>query len=210
MAALIYEDKIPIQYRADFVDKAKQVSNDLGIDPNWLMAIMAFETANTFSASKKNQIGCVGLLQFCPDTSRSGFKTIAGKKYSLIDLSKMTPVQQLDVVYEYLKQYKGQIKSYVDTYFAVFFPLAIGKDDNWVIEGNGLSAQEIYNDNPAFRRVKDGKIRVWEVKTTILNKLPKEWLTDGSFSLAYKAYKNYLFLGAALILGGYLIYRKYG
>ena len=208
--ALIYENKIPTQYQADFLKRVREISSDLSIDPNWLMAIMAFETANTFSPSKKNQIGCIGLLQFCPDASRLGYKTIGGKRYLLSDLAKMTPVQQLDVVYEYLKQYKGQIKSYVDTYFAVFFPLAIGKDDNWVIEGNGLSASEIYNDNPAFRKVKDGKIRVWEVKATILSKLPKEWLNDGSFSLAYKAYKNYLFLGVGLMVVGYLIYKKYG
>jgi hypothetical protein len=206
---LIYESKVPQSYRADFVAKVREISDKLKIDPNWLMAIMYFESARSFSPSEKNQIGCVGLIQFCPDAKGLKYKTIGGKRYTLDQIIKMTAVEQLDLVYEYLKQYTGKINSYIDTYFAIFFPLAIGKPDDWVIQGGGLTAQKIYDQNPAFRKVKDGKLRVWEVKSVMLSKLPKEWLNDGSFSLVVKTYKNQLILGVALIVAGYLAYRKF-
>ena len=106
--------------------------------------------------------------------------------------------------------YKGKYKSYVDAYFAVFFPLAIGKPDDWVIQSGGLTAKEIYDANPAFANVKDGKLRVWEVKKTMLERLPSQWLKDGSFSLAVKAYKNYIAVGVLSILAGLTLYYYYG
>lgn len=201
--ALIYENKVPASYRSAFIEKVKKISANLGIDPNWLMAIMYFESAGTFSPSITNNIGAVGLIQFIPSTASSlGTSTSA--------LKKMTAVQQLDYVEKYLKQYKGKYKSYIDVYFAVFFPLAIGKPDDWVIQGGGISASSIYNSNPAFRVVKDGKIRVWEVKKVMLEKLPSEWLNNGSFSLALKSYKNQIIIGMISLILGITLYYKYG
>ena len=52
--ALIYEDKVPASYRTDFVNKVKEIAPRVGLDPNWLMAIMEFESAGTFSPSITN------------------------------------------------------------------------------------------------------------------------------------------------------------
>ena len=207
---LIYEDKVPASYRSGFINKVKDISSKLQIDPNWLMAIMYFETARTFSPSKKNNIGCVGLIQFCPDR-RKNYKTINGKRYFISDIAKMNYNEQLDLVFEYYKRYAGKLKSYTDTYFVTFFPIAIGKPDDWVIQGLGLSARAIYNANPAFRQVNDGKLRVWEVKKKILEKLPSEWLNEGTVSLAVKSYKNYIAVGTLSIITGLtLFYYNYG
>lgn len=199
---LIYEDKVPTSYRVAFVEKVKKISTNLGIDPNWLMAIMYFETAKTFSPSITNSIGATGLIQFIPSTATS-----LGTSTS--ELRKMTAVQQLDYVEKYLKAYKGKYNNYIDVYFAVFFPLAIGKPDDWVIQAKGISALQVYNSNPAFRVLKDGKIRVWEVKKVMLEKLPSEWINNGSFSLAFKSYKNYIGIGVLLIVAGVTLYYKY-
>ena len=201
--ALIYENNVPASYRVAFVEKVKKISANLGIDPNWLMAIMYFESARTFSPSITNSIGATGLIQFLPSTAK-------GLGTSTTALRGMSAVQQLDYVEKYLKPYKGKYKSYIDVYFAVFFPLAIGKPDDWVIQGGGLSASSIYNANPAFRVVKDGKLRVWEVKKTMLQKLPSEWINDGSFSLVFKSYKNQIFIGIVSIILGVTLYYKYG
>lgn len=201
--ALIYENKVPSSYRKAFVEKVKKISANLGIDPNWLMAIMYFESAGTFSPSITNNIGATGLIQFIPSTAK-------GLGTSTSALRSMTAVQQLDYVEKYLKPYRGKFKSYIDVYFAVFFPLAIGKPDDWVIQGEGLSASSIYNSNPAFRVQKDGKIRVWEVKKVMLSKLPSEWLNDGSFSLIVKSYKKELIIGITSIILGVTLYYKYG
>lgn len=207
--ALLYENKVPDSYRSGFVTKIKEISSKLKIDPSWLMAIMYFESAKSFSPSKPNNIGCYGLIQFCPDSGKN-YKTVNGKRYPMSDIAKMDYSTQLDLVYEYYKAYTGKLKSYTDTYFVTFFPLAVGKPDDWVIQGAGLSAKSIYDDNPAFRQVKDGKLRVWEVKKKILEQLPKEWLNDGSFSLAIKSYKNYIALGILSIIAGISLYYYYG
>lgn len=203
--ALIYENKVPASYASGFVKKVTEVSEKLGINPNWLMAIMYFESARSFSPSKGNNIGCYGLIQFCPDSGKN-YKTVNGKKYYMSDIAKMNYEEQLDLVYQYYKEYAGKLKSYTDTYFVTFFPLAVGKPDDWVIQGGGLTAKQIYNANPAFHQVKDGKIRVWEVKKKILEQLPSEWMKDGSFSLAIKAYKNYIAVGILSILAGLTLY----
>jgi hypothetical protein len=193
--ALVYESKVPNSYRNDFVNKVREVSTRLGIDPNWLMAIMYWESASTFSPSIQNSIGATGLIQFIPSTAKGlGTTTTA--------LKNMSAVDQLDYVEKYLNAYKGKLKSYVDTYFAVFFPLAIGKPDDWVIQGAGISASQIARQNPAFDVNKDGKVQVWEVKKIMLEKLPSEWVSNGSFGLAIKSYKNYLAVGLILIAVG--------
>ena len=201
--ALIYENKVPASYRTDFINKVKEIAPRVGLDPNWLMAIINFESAGTFSPSITNSLGYVGLIQF----GESARKTLGVTKEQL---KAMTAVEQLDYVEKYYNMYKGKYKSYVDAYFAVFFPLAIGKPDDWVIEGGGLTAKQIYDANPAFANVKDGKLRVWEVKKTMLERLPSEWLKDGSFSLIIKAYKNYIGVGILSILAGLTLYYYYG
>ena len=201
--ALIYENKVPASIRTPFVEKVKEIAPRIGVDPNWLMAIMYFESAGTFNPSITNSLGYVGLIQF----GASARKTLGVSKAKL---QSMSAVEQLDYVEKYFNLYKGKYKTYIDTYFAVFFPLAIGKPDDWIIQGGGLTAKQIYDANPAFRNVKDGKLRVWEVKKTMLEKLPKEWLNDGSFSLVVKSYKNYIALGILSILAGLTLYYYYG
>ena len=200
--ALVYESKVPNSYRTDFVNKVREVSTRLDIDPNWLMAIMYWESASTFSPSKQNSIGATGLIQFIPSTA-------IGLGTTTTALKNMSAVDQLDYVEKYLKVYKGKMNSYVDTYFEVFFPLAIGKPDEWVLQGAGISASLIARQNPAFDVNKDGKVQVWEVKKIMLQKLPSEWVNNGSIGLAIKSYKGYLTIGLLLIaIGGLYIYKN--
>ena len=201
--ALIYENKVPQSYRVPFIAKVRTISEKLAIDPNWLMAIMYFESAGTFSPSITNPIGAVGLIQFMPATAKSLGTTSTS-------LKSMTAVNQLDYVYKYFLPYKSKITNYIDTYFAVFFPLAIGKDDEWIIQTSGISSSLIAKQNPAFDTNKDGKIKVWEVKKVMLDRLPSEWLKNASFSLVVKSHPIYLTLASLTVVGiiGYFIYRK--
>jgi hypothetical protein len=200
--SLVYESKVPTSYRNDFVNKVREVSTRLDIDPNWLMAIMYWESASSFSPSIQNSIGATGLIQFIPSTAR-------GLGTTTTELKNMSAVNQLDYVEKYLKVYKGKLNSYIDTYFAVFYPLAIGKPDDWVIQGGGILASQIAKQNPAFDVNKDSKVQVWEVKKVMLEKLPREWINDGSFGLAIKSYKGYLTVGLLLIaIGGLYIYKN--
>jgi hypothetical protein len=161
---------------------------------------MYWESGSTFSPSIQNSIGATGLIQFIPSTA-------IGLGTTTTALKNMSAVDQLDYVEKYLKVYKGKINSYVDTYFAIFFPLAIGKPDDWVLQGTGISASLIARQNPAFDVNKDGKVQVWEVKKIMLQKLPREWVNDGTIGLAIKSYKDYLTIGLILIaIGATYIY----
>lgn len=145
------------------LNKVIEVCNKLGFNPNWLLAVMYFETGRTFSPSVRNQIGSVGLIQFTRDKKGVEYKTINGKRYMLSDLAKMTFEQQMNVVYEYYKPYVSKVKSFLDTYLVTFFPAALGKSDSYVFQTSGLSASLIAKQNPAFDKNKDAQITKSEV-----------------------------------------------
>lgn len=152
---------------ADKINKVIQVSKRLNINHNWLLAVMYFESAKTFNPSIKNQIGSVGLIQFTRDKAGVNYKTINGKRYLLDDLAKMSFIQQMDVVEQYytevLRMLKKPITSFVDLYLATFFPIAVGKPNDFVFQSSGLTASKIAQQNPIFDKNKDGKIQKSEV-----------------------------------------------
>lgn len=149
----------------DKINKVIEVCNKLKINPNWLLAVMYFETARTFSTTKKNLIGSVGLIQFTRDKSGVNYKTIAGKKYLLSDIEKMSFNQQMDLVYLYYKSVLNgkQIKSFIDTYLVTFFPVAIGKSNSFVLSTSNLSASLIAKQNPIFDKNKDSQVTKSEI-----------------------------------------------
>lgn len=152
----------------DKLAKVQQVSKDLNVNPNWLLAVMYFESAKTFNPSIKNGIGSVGLIQFTRDKSGVNYKTINGKKYLLDDIAKMSFIQQMDLVKEYYKEVYRMlniktINSFVDLYLVTFFPRAVNQPLDYVFETSGLSASKIASQNPIFDKNKDQKITKKEV-----------------------------------------------
>ncbi|WNM19281.1 transglycosylase SLT domain-containing protein [Flavobacterium capsici] len=169
--SLIYENKVPSSYRIPFIAKVKEIATKLGINPNWLMAIMHWESAGTFSPSITNSIGATGLIQFMPSTA-------IGLGTTTTALRNMTAVQQLDYVLKYYLPYKSKITNYVDCYLVTFFPAAVGKDENYIIQTSKLPASLIATQNPAFDINKDKKVTVGEIATVMLRKLPTEWIKE--------------------------------
>ena len=146
-----------------FANKVISISNKLAIDPNWLMFLMDWESS--IDAARENTFGCIGLIQFCPDSSGETYKTINGQRYDLQSIKNMAPEAQLDLVYEYLKEiqsYKGRFADYYELYFAILFPNAYGKPDNYV-----LNTQS----NPVFDLNKNGQVTVAEVKQYLDNRV---------------------------------------
>jgi hypothetical protein len=199
--ALIYENKIPSSYRSEFANKVVSVSKALDIDPNWLMAIMYFESARTFSPSIQNPSGATGLIQFMPSTA-------IGLGTTTTALKNMSAVEQLDYVYKYYLPYKSKLNNYIDLYLVTFFPAALGKPDNFVIQSSKLSAGLIGRQNPSLDVNKDGVIQVWEIKKKMLNNLPSEWINHASFSLIARSFKYELLIGGLLASIGAYLYIK--
>lgn len=164
MEKLIYQDKVS----SSFISKLKSVADKLNVNPNWLMAIINFESAGTFSPSITNPYGYVGLIQFGNAAAERIGTTVQ-------ELKKMSAEQQLDYVYLYYKPYKRNIKNYIDLYLATLFPVAIGKPLNYVLQTRHLPAERIAKANPIFDINKDQKITVQEIETKLLKHIPESW-----------------------------------
>lgn len=136
-----------------FKEKVIKIAADLKTDPNFLMAIMSFESGHTFSPKKKNPLsGATGLIQFIP-------KTAEGLGTSIQKLEKMTAEEQLDVVAQHFAPFRGKLKTLEDAYMAVLFPKAIGKGGGFVLF---KKPGKKFNQNKGLDVNGDGSITVGE------------------------------------------------
>jgi hypothetical protein len=112
----------------DFRNRVINISQSLGIDPDFLMACIAFESGETFSPSVKNAAGsgAIGLIQFMPQTA-----ALLGT--SSVELAGMTAEEQLGYVYKYFLPHTGKMKTLSDLYMAILWPAAIGKAETYVL-----------------------------------------------------------------------------
>lgn len=150
---MLFEQYVTTNKQA-FLAKVKEVSKKLLIEPDWLMAVMYKESRINPQAVNPNG-GATGLIQFMPATAKSlGTSTTA--------LKNMSNVEQLDYVYKYYKPYITKLNSYPDLYMATFFPAALGKPNDYVLQTSSLSAGTIARANPVIDLNKDNKITVGE------------------------------------------------
>jgi len=121
--AVIFADQVSDA----FVQQVTAIAERLGTDPDYLMAVMAFESAGTFSPSVRNpHSGATGLIQFMPRTARGlGTTTDA--------LAQMTAEEQLEYVALYFAPYRGQLDTLGDVYMAVLWPRAVGMPPDTVL-----------------------------------------------------------------------------
>ena len=79
----------------------------------------------TFSPSIVNEAsGATGLIQFMPKTALSLGTTIGA-------LKTMSPVEQLDYVYAYMKPFTGRLSDIYDLYMAILWPKAVGQPKSY-------------------------------------------------------------------------------
>jgi hypothetical protein len=134
-----------------FKEKLKEISSEIGISESSIIKLMKHESG--LDSSVKNSIGCVGLIQFCPDGKGGSSKTINGKSYNLSELQGDLELQ-LNAIKEFWSKGKrdGKIKNAKDLYVYNFFPVAAGKSDDYVLQTKGLSAEKIASANPVFNK----------------------------------------------------------
>lgn len=157
--ALVWGAKVDQAFRV----KVREIADRLGFDPNWLMAIMAFETGRTFLPSQPNNAGggAIGLIQFIPSTAK-GLGTSSAK------LARMTAVEQLDYVEKYFQPYKSRIHNLGDCYLAVLWPAGIGRSDSWIMWTLG---QREYNANRGLDVGVKGYITRGDAVTRVNNEM---------------------------------------
>lgn len=145
-----------------FRQKVVEIANRLGMSPRHLMAVMSFETGETFSPSERNRFtGATGLIQFMPATARS-------LGTSTHQLSQMSPERQLDYVERYLRPYAGRMNSLEDAYMAVLWPAAVGRGPNHVLFRRGT---QTYRQNSGLDVNRNGLITASEAASKVRAKL---------------------------------------
>ena len=145
--------------RESFSKKIIEISNELGFNPNWLMATIDLESG--FDHTIENSLGYTGLIQF-GETARNQLNVT---KY---ELKNMSNVAQLDYVKRYF-QNSGKlsmIKEFIDVYLCVFFPAAVGKPSGYIFESSKLTAKRVYDANPLFQDG-TGKIKKYNVRNVL-------------------------------------------
>lgn len=143
---LIFADSV----RPAFAEKVRLMATRLQTDPDFLMAVMAFESAGTFSASVRNPVsGATGLIQFMPGTAR-------GLGTSVTALASMTEEEQLHYVEQYFQPYVGLLGTLEDVYMAVLWPTAVGRPNDYILFDERDGA--VYRQNRGLDYDGDGAI----------------------------------------------------
>lgn len=163
---LAWGARVSPEFRATALD----VAESLGMNPNHLMACIAFETGETFSPSIRNAAGsgATGLIQFMPATAKGlGTTTDA--------LAKISAVDQLSYVRMYFKPYAGRLHTLSDTYMAILWPRGIGKPEDFVL-WDRATMSTTYRQNAGLDVNKDGVITKGEAARLVQSKLDRGML----------------------------------
>jgi len=198
---MLFENKIT-QNKNAFLAKVKAISSDLGINPNWLMGVMNFESAGTFRPDIQNPYSnATGLIQFMPSTAK-------GLGTSIESLKQMSNVEQLDYVKKYLLPFKTKMKSFVDVYLSVFYPLAVGKPDNYIVGSHNNTESIIVKQNKPFDYNKNGQITKKEIENMLFERMPEMKSFAGSSSQKSNKKRNIIIIVSIVIVVAVVFYYR--
>lgn len=150
-----------------FRQRVAWIADALGCHPNDLMACMAWESGETFSAGVRNAAGsgATGLIQFMPSTAASFGTTTAA-------LSRMTAEDQLNYVYKYFRPFANRLHNLGDVYMAILWPRGVGLQDSYVLFDR-RKTPNTYRQNAGLDGNKDGRVTRGECLVKINQKLAK-------------------------------------
>ena len=146
---------------AEFIRGVEAMAGRLGTRPEYILAVMSFETGGSFNPAIRNGIGATGLIQFLPSTARGlGTTTDA--------LARMSSVEQLRFVEKYFDQtnFRGRLGSLEGLYTAVLSGSA-RSNPNDVLFRRGTRA---YEQNPLDWN-RNGEITAGEAVTPVAARL---------------------------------------
>ena len=157
-----YESKYKSKLGDNQFRDIENLANKLNMEPQYLFAVIDFETGGKFSTSIKNgkNSGATGLIQFMPNTAKDLGTTTE-------ELSKMTVEEQLGYVEKYFNQFNGRNYDSLDkVYMDVLYPKAHGKGLDYVLFVEGCKA---YEQNSALDDDEDGYVIVAEAVQKVVD-----------------------------------------
>lgn len=151
-----------------FVAEVEAMAQRLDTQPEYLMAVMSFETGGSFSPSVRNDLsGATGLIQFIPSTAR-------GLGTSTTELARMTPVEQLSVVEQYFEQYPGRLGTLEGVYTSVLSGRATPNPNDTLVTPSGrafVQGNIEYTQNAGLDFNRDGRITSGEATSAVASRL---------------------------------------
>lgn len=155
---LAWGTKVSAAFRA----RVLSICADLKIDPDHMMACMAFESGRSFSPAIHNAAGsgAVGLIQFMPTTAAS----LGTSSDALVEMSAE---DQLLFVHKYLTPFRGRLLSLADVYMAILWPAAVGKpDDHGLFVKDGPKPRQ-YIQNKGLDVNENGAVTKFEAASKV-------------------------------------------
>lgn len=187
---MLFENEVKENKNA-FLRKVKEIAKELQFNPDWLMYVMHHESR--FNHRIVNGIGCVGLIQFCPN----GGLTASG--LSSQQMASLSNVEQLEYVKRFFLPIKGQAKNFADVHLYAFVPSSFSQRNNRAhVIGSEVGQAKLYADiNKGFDFNRDGLITIGDFQDYTADHLQKYGNTDykpqtASFSpLALPTFDNF-------------------
>lgn len=134
--------------------KIREIANKIGTKPEWLDALINFETAGTYSTDIKNPYSSArGLIQITDAAARDIFGASGSKE--LVELYNTFDAQMDNVVLPYLQHRQRYFNSGLpfntmqSLFMAVFYPAYINKPINTEFPDS------VKNVNPGINTVRD-------------------------------------------------------
>ncbi|MFN0200269.1 MAG: transglycosylase SLT domain-containing protein [Bacteroidia bacterium] len=163
-----------------FEKKIVEISKKLEIQPEWLMAVIYSESRFNPNAVNYKGSGAVGLIQFMPKTANEMNITTA-------KIGKMTAIEQLDYVYQYLLQVKekyGKYNSLTDLYLAILYPKALEYKHDFcftMYENPSI----MYKQNLGLDENKDGNVTISDIDNRMKRIFPTAYIAGKNKSEFY-------------------------
>lgn len=161
---------------AEFKRGVLWIEEQLKLNADFLMAVMAFETGRTFDPGKRNLAGSsgLGLIQFMSFTHAAMIKRHPHLKRlapTHAALGKLTALQQLNFVYWYFRDFGTDFSDWTleDVYMAVLYPKAIGKPLDWSFPWSQTSLA--YRQNKGLDKNRDGRVTKLEASAGVRKQL---------------------------------------
>lgn len=151
----------------EFIAEVEAMAGRLGTRPEYVLAVMSFETGGSFSPGQRNNAGsgATGLIQFMPNTARElGTSTDA--------LSRMSSVEQLGYVERYFNNRSdpGDLNTLEGVYTTVLYG-SPRPDPNSTLFSQGSAA---YRANAPLDTNHDGRITAGEATSFVRQRINGE------------------------------------
>jgi len=152
-----------------FEHKVREISSQLRVPPEWLMAVMYSESKFDASARNFKGSGATGLIQFMPAAASE-------MNVSLERLRRMDHVQQLEYVYLYLQTVRdryGDFQSLTDLYLGILYPKALGQDFCYTLY---TKPSQAFQQNAGLDENKDGRVTVSDIDRRMQRLYPTAYI----------------------------------